>query len=238
MAVGSVTRILIVDDHTLLRQAVREILDAELDLHVIAEAGNSDEAVQMADRSRPDVILLDVEIPGDDVRMTTRRLARCSPGSRVIILSMYDEPQLVQDLLTLGVRGYLLKSVTRQELVSAIRSVSADDGRVVLAVSRRSLANTDRQGSNALSSREVEVLVLTAQALSNAQIGARLSITEGTVKRHLRNVFAKLGAVSRIDAVNKAVEASLVNLPSPRRSPSPPSSSSTPGNDRPPGAQR
>jgi DNA-binding NarL/FixJ family response regulator len=213
MTVGSVTRILMVDDHTLLRQAVREILDAEPDMHVIAEAGSSDEAVQMAGRARPDVVLLDVEIPGDDVRMTTRRLARCSPTSRVLILSMYDEPQLVQDLLTLGVRGYLLKSVTRQELVSAIRCVRNDDGRVVLSVSRRSLAHTEGTGSNVLSSREVEVLVLCAQALSNAQIGARLSITEGTVKRHLRNVFAKLGAVSRIDAVNKAAAASLISLP-------------------------
>jgi DNA-binding NarL/FixJ family response regulator len=213
MVAASVTRIVMVDDHTLLRQALREILDAEPDLQVIGEAGSSDEAVQLVGRARPDVVLLDVEIPGDDVRTTMRRLQRCSPRSDVLILSMYDEPQLVRDLLDLGVRGYLLKSVSRQELLSAIRMVRSDSGRVVLSVSRRSLAHAETDNPNSLSSREIEVLLLAARAMSNAQIGVRLSITEGTVKRHLRNVFAKLGAVSRIDAVNKAAAASLIQVP-------------------------
>jgi DNA-binding NarL/FixJ family response regulator len=216
------TRIVMVDDHTLLRQALREILDAERDLQVIGEAGSSDEAVLLVDRTKPDVVLLDVEIPGDDVRTTMRRLHRCSPRSNVLILSMYDEPQLVRDLLDLGVRGYLLKSVSRQELLSAIRMVRSDSGRVVLSVSRRSLAQAEGDNPNTLSSREIEVLLLAARAMSNAQIGARLSIAEGTVKRHLRNVFAKLGAVSRIDAVNKAAAASLIHVPTgPRLTPTP-----------------
>jgi DNA-binding NarL/FixJ family response regulator len=207
---ANMTRIVVIDDHTLLRQALREILDCEPDMRVVGEAGNSDDAVQLIARARPDVVLLDVEIPGDDVRTTMRRVRRCSPDSRVLVLSMYDEPQLVQDLLTLGVRGYLLKSVSRHELVSAIRSVRSDEARVVLAVSRRSLAQADPANPAILSSREIEVLLLAARAMSNAQIGARLSITESTVKRHLRNVFAKLGAVSRIDAVNKAAAAALI----------------------------
>jgi DNA-binding NarL/FixJ family response regulator len=208
------TRIVMVDDHTLLRQAVREILDFEPDMRVVGEAGNSDDAVQLIARARPDVVLLDVEIPGDDVRTTMRRVRRCSPDSRVLVLSMYDEPQLVQDLLNLGVRGYLLKSVSRHELVAAIRSVRSDEARVVLSVSRRSLAQAEPGTPAVLSSREIEVLLLAARAMSNAQIGARLSITESTVKRHLRNVFAKLGAVSRIDAVNKAAAASLIPVAS------------------------
>ncbi|MGA7808470.1 helix-turn-helix transcriptional regulator, partial [Bradyrhizobium sp.] len=120
---------------------------------------------------------------------------------------MYEGPQLVQDLLAIGVRGYLLKSIHWQELVVAIRAVSADADRVVLGVSRESLRQVEQKsGIEMLSDREREVLHLVAQALSNSQIASRLSLTEATVKRHLRNIFVKLGAVSRLDAVNKGGE--------------------------------
>jgi DNA-binding NarL/FixJ family response regulator len=125
----------------------------------------------------------------------------------VIILSMYEGPQLVQALLAAGIRGYLLKSIHWQELVVAIRAVHTDSDRVVLGVSRESLRYV-QQGPppGTLSARELEVLELVAQAFSNSQIASRLNLTEATVKRHLRNVFVKLGAVSRLDAVNKAKE--------------------------------
>jgi DNA-binding NarL/FixJ family response regulator len=127
---------------------------------------------------------------------------------------MYEGPQLVRDLLAVGVRGYLLKSVHWQELVVAIRAVRADDDRVVLGVSRESLASVQYgPGGGPLSARECEVLDLVGQALSNSQIAARLCLTEATVKRHMRNIFIKLGAVSRIDAINKA--AGLQSPPSP-----------------------
>jgi DNA-binding NarL/FixJ family response regulator len=204
--------ILIVDDHALLREGLREILEAQDDMSVVGEAGDSSAAVAMAAETKPNVILLDVEIPGEDVSVTLSRIRSLSPESLVIILSMYDGPQLVRTLLTAGVRGYLLKSVHRQELVAAIRSVHSDEGRIVLAVSRESLAQTEGPAADVLSSREREVLELTAQALSNTQIASRLRLTEATVKRHLRNIFVKLGAVSRIDAVNKATAASLISV--------------------------
>ncbi|MEV0155452.1 response regulator transcription factor [Micromonospora sp. NPDC050686] len=213
--------ILLVDDHALLREGLREILEAQGDMSVVGEAGDSASALTLAAESRPDVVLLDVEIPGEDVTTTVSRLRTLTPDSKVIILSMYDGPQLLRSLLAAGVRGYLLKNVHRQELVAAIRSVHSDEGRVVLAVSRESLAQADGAASDVLSTREREVLELTAEALSNTQIASRLSLTEATVKRHLRNIFVKLGAVSRIDAVNKAAAASLITVkerpPTPRK---------------------
>lgn len=205
-------RVLIVDDHVIVREGLREILESQDDIEVVGDVGDSAGAVSLAAEKRPDVVVLDIEIPGDDVRVTVRRIQRLTPKTKIVILSMYEEPPLLQSLLAAGVRGYLTKSIHRDDLVSAIRSVCAEDGRVVLKVSAESLACAVGPSSDVLSHRERDVLELTAQALSNAQIAARLDITEATVKRHLRNIFVKLGAVSRIDAVNKAVAASLITV--------------------------
>ncbi|MGR6913137.1 response regulator [[Actinomadura] parvosata] len=204
------TTVLLVDDHTIVREGVRKILESEKDMVVVGQAGDGRGAVALAAEKKPDVVLLDVEIPGDDVETTVTRLRKVSPRSQVIILSMYDGAHLLKSLLAIGIRGYLLKSVSMYELVSAVRSARVDDGRVLLSVSRESLAQAEQEPSEVLSQREREILELTAQAMSNAQIGSRLSLTEATVKRHMRNIFAKLGAVSRIDAVNKAMSASLI----------------------------
>lgn len=202
--------ILIVDDHALLREGLREILEAQGDMTVVGEAGDSETAVRLVAEKRPEIVLLDVEIPGEDVTTTVSRMGALSPRSRVIILSMYDGPHLLRSVVAAGVRGYLLKTVHRQELVAAIRSAYRDDGRIVLAVSQESIAQAQGPSADVLSNREREVLELTAQALSNTQIASRLGLAEATVKRHLRNIFVKLGAVSRIDAVNKAAAASLI----------------------------
>jgi DNA-binding NarL/FixJ family response regulator len=199
--------ILLVDDHALVREGLREILETQPDMRVVGEAEDSGTTVALAGDRQPDVILLDIEIPGGEVTATVNQIRNCSAGSRVIILSMYEGPQLVHALLAAGIRGYLLKSVHWQELVAAIRAVHADRDRIVLGVSRESLGYIGSGPSpGTLSARELEVLDLVAQALSNGQIAARLRLTEATVKRHLRNIFVKLGAVSRLDAVNKATE--------------------------------
>jgi DNA-binding NarL/FixJ family response regulator len=205
--------IVIVDDHALFRDGLREILMTQPDMMVVGEAGDSVSAVSLAVDKQPDIVLLDVEIPGDDVTATVNQIRVGSPRSRVLILSMHEGPQLVQALLAAGIRGYLLKSIRWQELVVAIRAVHSDSDRVVLGVSRESLAHIRRgPAEGTLSARELEVLDLVAQALSNGQIAARLNLTEATVKRHLRNVFVKLGAVSRLDAVNKAKQRQQHNL--------------------------
>ena len=207
------TRVLLVDDHMLVREGLRRILQAQDGIEVVGEAGDSAAAVAAAARERPDVVLLDVEIPGGEAAATVRKLRDAAPESRVIILSMHEGPRLVQELLDAGIRGYLLKSIHWQELVLAIRTVHADPDRVVLGVSGQSLRQGAGEGTAALSAREREILGLVGEALSNGQIAARLSLTEATVKRHLRNIFIKLGAVSRIDAVNKAAEVGALSPP-------------------------
>ena len=201
------TTILIVDDHALVREGLREILETRDDMRVVGEAADSTATVTLAAERQPDVVLLDIDIPGGEVTATVRQIRECSPRSRVIILSMYEGPQLVQALLAAGIRGYLLKSIHWEELVVAIRAIRTDDDRIILGVSRESLRYA-QQGPSAglLSAREYEVIDLVGQALSNGQIASRLGLTEATVKRHLRNIFVKLGAVSRLDAVNKAKE--------------------------------
>ncbi|MFI2612165.1 response regulator [Kitasatospora sp. NPDC018619] len=210
---AATTRVVLVDDHALVREGVREILESQDDMVVVSEAANSGDAIAQVARHRPDVVLLDVELPDGEPTETVTRMRALSPSSQIIMLSMYDGPQLLRRLINAGIRGYLLKSVCGDELVAAVRGVHRGSDRMVLAVSRDSLARMQGVTENVLSARELEILELVAQALSNGQIATRLLITEATVKRHLRNVFAKLGAVSRIDAVNKAIAASLIPPP-------------------------
>jgi DNA-binding NarL/FixJ family response regulator len=205
-------RVVLVDDHTLFREGVAELLGAEDDVEVVGKAGDSVTAVRLVGSKRPEVVLLDVEMPYHPVRVTIRGIRRAAPNTRILILTMHDDPGLLQQVLAAGAHGVLVKTATREELVGAVRAVGYQ-GKTVLSVSRRSGAALAVPAANPLSPRELEVLELAGQALSNAQIGAHLFITEGTVKRHLTNVYSKLGAVSRLDAVNKAVAAKLIQSP-------------------------
>ncbi|WP_328322434.1 response regulator transcription factor [Streptomyces sp. NBC_00388] len=216
-------RILVADDHTLLRQALCEMLEIEPDFEVVAQVGDAQEAIGQAAQLRPDVALLDVQMPhNEDPVATVRRLLQRQPGLRIIIVSMDDHPVLVRQLLALGVRGYLHKSTSCQTLAAAIRE-RADTGRRVVTVSMPPgglhPVHPGPGGPQRLSEREIEVLALVAVALSNRQIGARLGITEGTVKRHLRKIFDKLDAVSRLDAVNKGIALSLIRPQNNRTAP-------------------
>lgn len=209
-------RIVVADDHALFREGLKELLAIEDDFAVVGEAGDGEEAVAVVVDTQPDIVLLDVEMPGSGVTATVRRIRSACAGCRVIILTMYDGAQLVRELLPLGISGYLVKNVTRHELGAAIRDAHGEQGHTVVSVSRRALIQSPPGSARGatLSPRELEVLGLASRAMSNAQIARQLFLSEATVKRHLRNVFAKLAAVSRIDAVNKAIEAAL--LPPPR----------------------
>jgi DNA-binding NarL/FixJ family response regulator len=206
--------VLLADDHTLFRAGIREMLSAGVDLQVIGEVATGLKAISTAVEKRPDVLLLDVEMPGPGAAEVIRQIRDRASATRIIVVTMHDDPDIVQELLSCGAAAYLVKTVMRDELLAAVRSVVESASTVMLSVSRqtfelfRERAKTDRGA--VLTERELAVLRLTAQALSNVQIAARLTISEATVKRHLTNIFAKLGAVSRMDAVRKATSAHLL----------------------------
>jgi DNA-binding NarL/FixJ family response regulator len=205
-------RVIVVDDHTLFRQGLRELLSTDPQFMVVAEGASGAEAVTLAGEYRPDVILLDVEMPGPGAKTTIKLLRRVSPYTRIVVLTMHDDSTLVHELLEGGASAYLVKTIVREELIAAVRSVTRSQSNVLLSVSRETIEGLDRHRPEGgpLTSRELDVLRLLAQAMSNAQIASRLFITEGTVKRHLTNIYAKLGAVSRVDAIRKAVAARLI----------------------------
>ncbi|MBT3077196.1 MULTISPECIES: response regulator transcription factor [Streptomyces] len=197
-------RVLAVDDHRLLREALCELLELYDGLTVVAQADDGPGGVRMAGLHRPDVVLLDVEMPGPGPLANLRAVQQAAPDAKVIVLTMHDNRRLIDSMLSAGAVGYLHKEAEREVLVAAIRSAVA--GGTTMFLPRTSNGPGPEQEPDpaaSLTLRERELMELVAQGLSNRQIGTRLGITEGTVKRHLRNIFDKLGATSRLDAVNR-----------------------------------
>jgi DNA-binding NarL/FixJ family response regulator len=213
------TRVLIVGPHALVRDGIRALLTGHDDLAVVGDCDCGEPAVSLVARRRPDIVLLDVDTAGK-AEKEVLRLRESSPSSDLIVLSPNAEPNLIRAQLDCGARGFLLKSVQRPELLAAVRALREDSRLLVLGVPEETVRRIDvppglliepartrtRPATGrvaGLSARELEVLALVGQAFSNGQIASRLALTEATVKRHLRNIFGKLGAVSRLDAVNK-----------------------------------
>ncbi len=206
---GGTIRILLADDHTMFRQGLKEMLSTDPEMVVVGEAENGSAAVDLAAEESPDVVILDVEMPGMSAAEALEALLGLSPAPRVLIVSMYDSPRLVHDLLGRGASGYLVKSASLEDLLTAVRrSASAPHSRaaenVILAVPRVVLGNAKRD-EGWLSDREQEILLLAARGLSNRRISQTLHISEATVKRHLANVYEKMGVGSRGEASQKAL---------------------------------
>jgi DNA-binding NarL/FixJ family response regulator len=168
--------------------------------------------VHQAERLQPDVALLDVEMPGQSVLTTLPAIRRAAPACRVLILTMHETTALLRQLVLRGASGYLVKTIGHEDLVAAIESaMRSAPGMVTMSVTRGSLLSlAGDPATRILSERELEILHCVRRAQSNLQIAHALGISEGTVKRHLSNINAKLGATSRIDAVRKAMSASLL----------------------------
>jgi DNA-binding NarL/FixJ family response regulator len=214
-----VTRVLIADDQALVRGGFRMILDAKGDIEVVGEAGDGEEAVALAARERPDVVLMDVRMPGTDGIEATRRIVATGSAARIIVLTTYDADEYVFGALRAGASGFMLKDVRPPELVDAIRVVARGDALLAPSVTRRLLdrfAGTLPEGGDPLlhmeelTAREVEVLRFVALALSNAEIANRLHLTEATVKTHVSAVLRKLGLRDRVQAVVFAYDVGLV----------------------------
>jgi DNA-binding NarL/FixJ family response regulator len=202
-------RILSVDDHILLRAGVAALLAGQPDMTLVAEASNGREAIEQYRIHRPDVTLMDLQMP--DMNGVEAMIAICGefPGARIIVLTTYAGDVQVLRALKAGARAYLLKSLVRKDLVETIRSVHAGKKRMLPEVAA-DLA--EHATDDALSSREIEVLSLIAGGNANKEIAARLSIAEETVKGHIKNIFAKLGANDRTHAVTIGLKRGIIDL--------------------------
>lgn len=208
--------ILIVEDQTLMRQGLKTILDLEPGMRVVGEAKDGAEGVREALRLRPDIILMDVQMPVMNGVDATRAIIGAWPQARVIVLTTFDRDDYVFQSVRTGAMGYLLKDAPADTLIQTIRRVHAGDVFIQPEIASRTLREvaTGRQRAEStpfdLSEREREVLVLLAQGLSNREIAGRLHITEGTVKNHVSNILSKLGVRDRTRAVLKAFEMGIV----------------------------
>jgi DNA-binding NarL/FixJ family response regulator len=217
--VSSVIRVLIVDDHPVVRSGLVGLLDVEADMVIVGEAADGEEAVARVAALSPDVVLMDLRMPGLDGVGATARITAEFPSSRVLVLTTYDTDADIIRAVEAGATGYLLKDTPRVQLVEAVRAAAR--GETVLAppvaarlVSRlRSPAVPAPAAAPLLTPREVEVLRAVSQGLSNAEIGRQLFIGEATVKTHLLRAFAKLGVDDRTRAVTAAMERGILPPP-------------------------
>jgi DNA-binding NarL/FixJ family response regulator len=209
-------RVVIADDQPMMRAGFKAVLEATGTMEVVAEAATGEEAVAAAERCAPDVVLMDIRMPGMDGIEATRRL----PRHRVLILTTFGLDEYIIDALRAGASGFLLKDAPTQEVVAAVRAVAAGDAVLAPAVTRRLLDQVGRRlphavaaepaGLEDLTDREREVLRMLAAGLSNAEIAAALVLSEATVKTHVSNLLGKLGLRDRVQAVIYAYETGLV----------------------------
>jgi len=212
-------RVLLTDDQELLRTGFRMILEAESDIQVVGEAVDGADAVRIAARVRPDVVLMDIRMPVMDGVTATQKLTAMSPDVRVLILTTFDLDEYVMSALRAGAAGFLLKDVRAADLVHAVRVVAAGDGVVAPAVTRRLIERfarlpadtTDTQVDlRGLTEREADVVRLVARGLSNQEIAASLVVSETTVKTHVHNALTKLNLRDRVQLAVFAYDSGLV----------------------------
>jgi len=215
-------RVVVVDDQALVRAGLRMILRAEPDVEVVGEAGDGRAALEVVAATAPDVVLMDVRMPEMDGIEATRRLTAVPGSARVLVLTTFDLDALVYDALQAGASGFLLKEAPPEQLVAGVRTVAAGEQLLAPTVTRRLIERFTSQAPpvppgtvDELTPRELEVLQHIARAMSNAEIAARLFVSETTVKTHVARILMKLGLRDRVQAVVYAYERGLVQAPTP-----------------------
>lgn len=211
-------RILLVDDHVLFREGLRELLEHEEDLECVAIAGNGAEAIKLARELLPDVALIDIAMPEMDGIELAEQVRLACPTTAILMLSAYKHDNYVRASMRVGVDGYLLKTTPPRELINAIRFVHTGGNVFKLGdtreVMRRVFTAGDKEqlGSNELQNRELEILKLAARGMSNKMIGSELCLSTHTVRTHLGNIFRKLGVESRTEAMSHALKQGLLTV--------------------------
>jgi len=206
-------KILVADDHPMLREGLVAVLGTQPDFEVVGEAADGEEAARLAGTLRPDVILLDLEMPNVDGVEALERLRDAGSEARAVVFTAYDTDERVLGALRAGARGYLLKGASRAEIFSAVRAVHSGGSLLGPAAAERLLDRAGGDGTEHLTPREVEVLGLISRGLRNREIAERLFVTERTVKFHVGSILAKLGAHNRTDAARIATRRGLVEPP-------------------------
>jgi NarL family two-component system response regulator LiaR len=215
--VADAIRIVLADDHAVVREGLRAFLELQEGIEVVGEAADGEEAVEEAERLRPDVMLMDLVMPRLDGVGAMRELRRRRPEIRVIVLTSFAEDERLLPAIQAGAAGYLLKNVEPRELARAVRAAHAGQALLDPAVAARLVEAIAQPAGDppraALTPREREILALVARGLSNKRIARELGVSEKTVKTHVGHVLAKLGATDRTEAAVRAVQAGLVALP-------------------------
>jgi len=214
-------RLMLVDDQSLFREALRTLLALQDDFEIVAEAENGERAIALSRVHRPDVVLMDLRMPVMGGVESTRRILASLPATRVVVLTTFEEDEEIFDAMRAGALGYLLKACSADKLCESVRAAAKGTSVLEPSVAARMMAElnrlTAREGrrpapvlADPLSEREISVLKLLASGCSNKEIGGRLNITEGTVKNHMTNVLGKLGVLDRTQAALKARELGLI----------------------------
>jgi DNA-binding NarL/FixJ family response regulator len=213
-------KVLIADDHTMLRESMRNVIGSQDDMEVVGEACDGEEAVRISSDLKPDIAVMDIVMPKLNGIEASKEIKKTSPGTAILILTAYDDIQYVLGLLEAGAAGYLLKSARGHDVVAAIRAVRAGESVlhpsiITKLLQRETSTSIERDGSRwreNLSDREFEVLRLAAKSMSNKEIAQKLSVTVRTVKAHLSNIFAKMNVASRTEAILTAVREGWLEL--------------------------
>ena len=214
MAEIPLTTVLLADDHTMFREGLAGLLSSYGGLEVVGDTTNDQGAVTLAREKKPDVVIMQVQVPFERAREALERMRAVEPTPKVIIVTMFEDPAFVRDLMKLGATGYVLKSSSSRHLIATVRAAAFDPKarNVVVGMPRELLEEAEGGAEGVISARELEILLLAARGLSNRQIATRVHIAEGTVKRHLHNSYHKMGVGSRGEAVRKALHDEWITI--------------------------
>ena len=207
-------RVLMADDHTMFREGLAGLLASYGGLEVVAEVPNDEQAVELARRLKPDVVIMQVQVPFERSTESLEQILRITPRPKVVIVTMFEDPHAMRELLKMGASAYVLKSASSRHLIGAVRAAVFDPKaeNVVVGMPRQALEESDGGSGDVLTARQLEILLLASRGMSNRQIANSVHLAEGTVKRHLADSYKKMNVRSRGEAARKALQEDWITI--------------------------